>query len=521
MRGRLLPLVVLSVAAHAQVTLQLTPAAPVKGRDTEAILEISTDSDRPAPPVLRANVGSIEGVERLRAGRYRARYVLPPTRAPEVAIIVAFAPWPHPQSVDGAFGVLRVPMASAVEVPGRAEPGAEVRLSLGETTFGPVRAQSDGTFKLPVVVPPGFGVATTTTVDRVGNKRSAKLDLLLPRVDQLACVATPTTLPADGTSKTRILCASSDQHGGATKGAKVRWTGGHGAWSVAKELGDGMQEWMWTAPRELGSGVETLRASWKQRAVDSSEELRLTLSQGPVRALELEAEDRVAHQGGRWSVLARARDAFGRPLAGVTVRAPGFAPVVTGANGDARLEWRLATNEALGARAIDFTAAGPEGAEPAQLNVWRSGEETLAQVIDLSGLPVPRQKLLAGGATLVTGADGTAVCPAASEVVHAEWPGLRAVLPPTQPLPTVTARVQVTIAPAPGVNVRVARAKADFEWWLETSEGTIADDRAVEIRDGRGARRVVSHGKTHEPYAGLTSITDVETRVTAVVEAAQ
>ena len=66
----------------------------------------------------------------------------------------------------------------------------------------------------------------------------------------------------------------------------------------------------------------------------------------------------------------------------------------------------------------------------------------------------------------------------------------------------------------------VARAATDFEWWLETSDGAIADDRPVEIRDARGARRVVSHGKTHEAYAGLTSITDVETRVTAVVEAA-
>jgi hypothetical protein len=340
MRGRLFPLVLLSFAAHAQVALQLTPAEPVKGRDTEAVLEISTPVDRPAPPVLRANVGTIDRVERLTAGKYRARYLLPPSRAPEVAIIVAFAPWPHPQSVEGAFGVLRVPMASAVEVPGRAEPGAEVRLKLGNATFGPVRTQADGTFRLPVVVPPGFGVATTTTVDRVGNKRSTKLDLMLPRVDQLACVATPTVLPADGVSKARVLCASSDQHGNATKGAKVKWAGGHGAWSAARELGDGVQEWTWTAPRALGSGTETLLATWRQRAVDSSEEVTLTLSQGPVTRLELDAEDRVAHQGGRWRVVARARDQFDRALAGVTIQAPGLAPATTSADGTATLEWR-------------------------------------------------------------------------------------------------------------------------------------------------------------------------------------
>ncbi len=519
MRGRLLPLVLLSFVAHAQVTLQLTPSAPVKGRDTEAVLEISTDSDRPAPPVLRANVGSLERVERLGPGRYRARYVLPPSRAPEVAIIVAFAPWPHPQSVDGAFGVLRVPMASAVEVPGRAEPGAEVRIKLGDSAFGPVRTQNDGSFRVPVVVPPGFGVATTITVDRVGNRRSAKLDLMLPRVDQLACVATPTSLPADGASKARILCASSDQHGNPTKGAKVKWAGGRGTFSAAKELGDGVQEWMWTAPREIGSGSEKLLAAWKQKAVDSSEEVTLALSQGPVKSLEVEAEDRVAHQGARWRVLVRAKDQFGRALAGVTVRAPGLSNGVTGANGEATLEWKLPGNEALGTCTLRFTASGPDGREPARLNVWTSGQQTVAQVLDLAGLPVRGQKLLIGATAVVTGDDGTALCPAGSEVIHAEWPGLRASLPASAALPQVTAAIQVTVAPAPGVNVRVARAKSDFEWWLETSDGVIADGRAVEIRDEQGARRVVSRGKTREPYTALKSITDVETKVTAVIEA--
>jgi hypothetical protein len=246
----------LATSALAQsastVALSLSPASPVKGRDTTALLEISIGGvEQPAPPVLRANVGSFDAIERVGPSKFRVRYVLPTTRFPEVAIIVAFAPWPHPQSVEGAFGVLRVPIASAVEVPGKAEPGAEVVLTLAGTGFGPVKAGADGTFRLPVVVPPGYGIAKFATRDRVGNRRSTTLDLVLPPTDQLACVVTPTRLPADGVSKARVLCASSDRYGAPTKGARIVWSGGRGAFSFPRELGDGVQEWTWTS-----------RASW-------------------------------------------------------------------------------------------------------------------------------------------------------------------------------------------------------------------------------------------------------------------
>ena len=61
---------------------------------------------------------------------------------------------------------------------------------------------------------------------------------------------------------------------------------GRGAWSRPRDLGDGVHEWTWTAPRELGSGLEKLTATWKQGKVDSSEEIVVELSQGPVRSLK-------------------------------------------------------------------------------------------------------------------------------------------------------------------------------------------------------------------------------------------
>lgn len=515
-RGFAVIVLVATLSRAETVSLGLTPREPVKGRDTEATLLISLDTDRTSPPVLRANVGALDRVERVGPGKFRARYVLPTNRAPEVAIIVAFAPWPSPQSVEGSLGVLRVPMASSVEVPGRAEPGAEVRIKLGESTFGPVRAQSDGSFRLPVVVPPGYGIAQTTTVDRVGNKRTAKLDLMLPRVDQLACVATPTTLPADGVSKARVLCASSDKFGAATRGAKVQWKGGRGAWSSPKELGDGVQEWMWTAPQALGDGAEKLVATW----IDSTEELALTLSQGSVRTLEAVGEDRVAHQGSTWKARVRARDQLGRTLAGVIVNANGMTSATTDVNGEATLEWRVAPTEPVGVRSIEFRAAGPMGREPARLTVWNDGRRVRVQVADLAGLPVAGQKLVSGATSLVTGEDGSVLIPeGVRELTHAEWPGLRVSIDSATSEVRVTQTSSVLIAPPLPVNIRVARSAQDFEWWIETSEGNLVDGRAVEIRTSAGARRVTSTGKSREPYSGLITITDVASRVSAVVEA--
>ncbi|MFZ5442571.1 MAG: hypothetical protein ACOZQL_21350 [Myxococcota bacterium] len=519
MRGALVTLALLAGTAAAQtVALGLEPARPVKGRDVSARLEIVIGGvELAAPPVLRANVGTIDSLERVGPGRFTARYVLPTTRFPEVAIIVAFSPWPHPQSVEGAFGVLRVPIASAVEVPGRAEPGAEVTLTLDKTTFGPVTAAADGTFRLPVVVPPGFGVAKTSTRDRVGNKRAAQLDLMLPPTDQLACVVTPTRLPADGASKARVLCASSDRFGQATRGARVAWRGGRGVFSAPRELGDGVQEWTWTAPRELGAGVEKMLATWKQGAVDSSEELTVELSQGPVQRLQLEAPTDPVHLGSVWRARARVMDALGRPLAGVLVNG-GTSSVASDASGEVELSWQ--PRGSPGAQRVAFTASGPLGREPARLQAWRADGRAVALVTDLAGLPVPGQSLVAGALRLVTDATGKVefVAPVGvSTIHHADWPGLSATIGETAP-PVVATSVLVQVAPPAPVNVRVALESGGFSWWVEAADGSVLDGRAVEVRTGERTQRRTSRGRTREESSGLVSVSDVESRVSAVVE---
>lgn len=517
------------------VGVAIVPARPVKGRDVEASLDITVgDEAGAAPPVLRANVGSVTVPERVSPGRYRATYRLPATRFPEVAIIVAFSAWPHPQSVYGAVGVLRVPLATAVEVPGRTEGGAQMRMTIAGQTFGPVTAAGDGSFRLPVVVPPGYGIALGEATDRVGNRRRTSIDLRLPPTDQLACVVTPTRVPADGASKARLLCATSNRFGDIAQRARVQLTASLGTLGPPREAGPGLLEWTWTAPANRGDGTARIDARWRERGTDSSEQLSIALGQGPVASLAAASHEPIAYAGGRWKAHVRALDALGRPLDGVSakVSAPVGSVEVSPAGGGLQLAWALPESMPPRDVTLRLRAFGPVSTEPARLWAWGDGRASFAAVTDLAGLPVAGQTLLLDGAPIVTGDDGAVAVPklgdGAHVLQHAHWPGLqqrlvvrggRLVYPASGGPLEVALDVPVTVAPPVPVNVRLEAAPGGARWWLETADGQLAEGREVTIVvDGRASQAVSGAPSTVAVSTGGITVQDVKSRVSALLE---
>lgn len=531
-----------------QVSLTVEPSAPVKGRDKEARLTVrmlrpdGTPEDAGAPPVLRANVGRVEALERTGPGTWRARYVLPDTRYPEVAILVALSAWPHPQSIHGAYGEARVPLAASVELPGRTEPNAEISVTIAGTTFGPVKAAPDGRFRLPVVVPPGHGVGQARAVDAAGNVRRSRMDLALPPTDGLACVLHPQRLPADGVSRARMLCATSDAFGLPVRDARVTVSVRHGTLRGPTRAEGGLLEWLYTAPSTLPAEPERLVATWPERGASSREELALQLVQGPVTRDALSLADRVVHLGSTVHLTARVWDAFGRPRPGARVepRSPlgTFSPPREESPGVFSLAWTLPSQGEVGASEVKVLAQGPDGTEPARLRVWAEGGMLSAGVTDLAGLPVPGQPLRVGDEERVTGEDGTVVLgpvrPGRWEVVHGQWPGLRQtvfvvaeggpVFPLEAPLAAATARQPVQVAPAVKVNVRLKVDGPRVTFWMEDEAGRPLEGREayvwlsagertpVEVKDGRGSFRVMHEGPVS------VSVADVATGVTALTE---
>jgi hypothetical protein len=531
-----------------QVSLAVEPPAPVKGRDTEARLTVrmlrldGSPDDTGAPPVLRANVGRVEGLTRTGPGTWQARYVLPETRYPEVAILVALSAWPHPQSIHGAYGKVLVPLATSVDLPGRTSPDADISVSIAGVPFGPVKAAPDGRVRLPVIVPPGHRFGEGRAVDSAGNVRRSRIDLALPPTDGLACVLNPQRLPADGVSRARLLCATSDAYGQPVLDARVNVSVRQGSLRGPTRAEGGLLEWIYTAPSTLSAGPEALVATWPERGASSREELSLQLVQGPVARASLALAEPMVHLGATMTVTVTTQDAAGRPRPGarVVLESPlgTFSPPREESPGVFTSAWGLPERGPPGEVGVKALAEGPPGMEPARLRVWARGGVLYAGVTDLAGLPVPAQPLRVGEAERVTGEGGTVelgpLRPGRLEVVHGQWPGLRQtvhvvaeggpVFPLESPLVPALAEQSVRLAPSVPVNVRLKVEGPRVTFWVEDASGRVLEGRQVhvwlsagersplEVREGRSSFRVKHEGPVS------VSVADVATGVTALAE---
>jgi hypothetical protein len=534
----------------AGVALALEPARPVKGRDKEALLTVrmlrpdGSPDDSGARPVVRANVGRVEELSRVEPGTYRARYILPTTNYPEVAILVALSAWPHPQSIHGAYGKILVPLAAAVELPGETEREAQISITIAGQTYGPAQAGSDGSFLLPVIIPPGHRIGQSRVVDRAGNVERKPIDLGLPPTDGLSCVLNPPRLPADGVSRARMLCAASDARGQPVPEARVTAKARHGTLRGPQRAEGGLLEWIYTPPQGLPGTPEQILAAWPQGGTNSREELALQLVQGPVERLSLSLAETVVHHGSTVRVGVEVADAFGRPRPGaqVVVSAPtgAFSSPAEERPGFFRGTWTLPDMGGRSEAAVTAVAFGPLGTEPARISAWVREGELYVGVSDLAGLPIANQPLSIGGEQRLTGADGTVrlgpPSPGRLEVVHGIWPGLRktihvldakgTVYPQDPPLVPAPVRQTVRLEPPIPVNVRLLVEGRRVTYWIEDARGRVLTDRpvhvvlssgrqeAVEVREGRTRFTVGAAGAARVSV----SVADVKTGMTAVAE---
>lgn len=472
-------------APAARVALAAEPAAPVKNQDQTATLRItvlrgdgSPDPEAP-PPVVRTNVGTIEDLAAVSGGRFVARYRLPKARYPEVAILVAFVPWPHADSVAGAFGVLALPLASKVTLPGRTEPDASVRLDIAGTSFGPVRSDAEGNFEIPIVVPPGHRFGTTLATDRAGNRRSKNVDLHLPPTDRIACVANPTSLPADGAARARILCAATDPFGAPVAGARLLERAQWGALEGPRALSDGVYEWSYVAPKSLpASGEDPLVFEFPAGGKESREALALRLLPPPPARVEVEVVPQPIFVGASGTVRLQVRDRDGRPvparpeLRAQRGRLGAFAaPTV----GEYLASYRPPAEPGDWTDRIAGPIFAPVGEVPARLSATLDGQTVVAEVESLGGLPIEGAAVTLDGRAAVTGPGGLARFPLGPEgdpvqrrrLVLRERPSLQAELwvlktaagprlfPDAGPLGPIPLEAKIALAPPTPVDLRV------------------------------------------------------------------
>lgn len=211
-----------ALAVHAE------PATLLLRHDARATVFV--DSGTSSPPTLSASVGRIEDVLPLGDGRYAASYVPPSEAYPQVALVIAMT--------GERFGHVAIPLVGRGLAVARASPGASIQVTIGEASFGPVRADRRGEARVPVVVPPGV---------RFAYHRGEPLDLKVPPTLHVHLAAARAEVPADAAADVPLALVALAPDGSPRAGAPLEVSATQGAIELV-EVSPGAFAGRWRLP---------------------------------------------------------------------------------------------------------------------------------------------------------------------------------------------------------------------------------------------------------------------------------
>jgi hypothetical protein len=510
-------------APPGRILVTADPAAPVKGQDRQVHLRFDVVDPRgeplalASPPVVSASVGRMGVLEPGGPpGRYVATWEPSGSPQPEVLGIVAIAPRCPLCASPLALGVARLPVAAAINLPGRSDPGVATRVEVAGRTWGPVRSDADGRFSIPVVVPPGSRWASASSMSAAGNERRSKIDLQLSESPGLHCAAWPQRVAGDGRTEVGLHCVAWTAAGGALDPAPLKGTAERG--KVRWQRSDGVA---WSAryvPAVAATGSDAIVVALGPTPAPRAD-LRIGLETGAPASIAWEVDGEPAVPGARLRASARALDALGAEL--------GEAVSVDGAFSGGVLQARPAFGD--GQQRLTLRYVLPAGGPAATLSLHRAGGEWIAVARDVAARPVAGVDVRCGdGAGGTTDVRGEVRCASRGEVQTATAPGgLRAAGWAAAPLPVppvaVEREVTLSLRPAGGVDVAAELQGRWIRWRILSPDGEPLAGREVSVASGsvelgpieaadRGGRCAVRSG------SGTVAITDEESGATALVE---
>ncbi len=511
------------------IRMRADPASPVKGRDAEVTLSAEVidaggrlDPAAPAPE-FTCSAGLVEGVARAGPGRFTARYRPSPAHHPDVAIIIAVSPRCPLCATPWAVGGMALPVSARTQVPGHTEPRVKVMVEVAGRAFGPVAADAEGRFLVPVEVPPGEQQARGVSVDSLGNQRVEQLDLKLPAVRQLACAAWPRVLPADGRSRASIWCLATDARGRPTASPRLAVEARLGKAAASEPTGEGsLYRARYTAPRGGGGSVDHLTVSSAAAGPASTLDVPLALATGPPAFMGWELEREPVAPGTSAAAHTWARDEWGDALA-----APSGPPGATeGFVAGGVFKARAAAGDWV--QRAELRIELPPSPNAAAIWLTREGGEWVATARDADGRPAAGVRLRFGsGEMATTGARGTARVTAHGDAQTVSAPGgVRAAAWSGHPLRAPPAELslvaEVPLGPAAPVDVLATVRGGVLRWRVVASDGRPMAGRKVWLEaDGPRvgpAEPDREGGRCRVEGRGTVAVVDAASGVTAVVE---
>jgi len=317
------------------VKIRAEPDHLLAGRGQQAALHIDVFDSRGQPLEeanlrVTSNVGQVRFLRRVAPGRYQAAFLPPDDPFPQVAIIMVASP--DTARLDRvAVGRAVIPITARVELPGKTRAGTRIRMKVAGRRFGPVTAARDGTFKIPILVPPGTNAGWATSIDRAGNRTSRLVNLFLPETNQLGIWAHPLQLPADGHSRARLLVTTVAPTGRPADLGPVQVKAQRGRLSSLRRIARGLLEAYYTAPDRVGPGRDSITVRFPRGGSKSRAHLDIELLPGQARHMSITAPASTIADGRHQATVEVAlADERGNPLSGKLVEATAAISRVTG-----------------------------------------------------------------------------------------------------------------------------------------------------------------------------------------------
>jgi hypothetical protein len=296
---------------QARVTLSLTDPSPVIGLSGETMLTVDVDNPplHPMPmPRILCSVGQIEDLSREGPARFTARYILPTSRFPQPAILVA--EFPDPRSP--LRGMVAIRLRAATTYSFRTDPGAQGTLRVGDRDFGPRTAGADGRVQVPVVVPPGVDFATARSVNQYGKSTEQIVDLRVPYSQRLLFAA-PESLRAGAVGEVAVYAV--EPSGRPANAAMIVLRAGKNRVHPLGSRLAGEARFLVGAPTVLRQRSMRIEAQLKdQNTTLIATRIALLPGDAAGLALEPEAHHLARSPGSSMRVFLGAEDAFGNPV---------------------------------------------------------------------------------------------------------------------------------------------------------------------------------------------------------------
>lgn len=318
-----------------RVVITADPDHLLAGRGQQSALHIavSDNAGRPlegAKLLVTSNVGQVKFLRRVAPGLYRAVFLPPDDPFPQVAIIMVASP--DTARLDRvAVGRAVIPITARVELPGKTRAGTRIRMKVAGRQFGPVTADRNGSFSIPILVPPGTNTGLATSIDRAGNRTSRLVNLFLPETNQLGIWAHPLQLPADGRSRARLLITTVTATGRPADLGAVRVRAQHGRVAGLRRIDRGLLEAYYTAPGKTKAGQDRLTVHFPRGGAKSRAHLDIKLLPGRARHISITTPASTPADGRHRAVVeVSLADDRGNPLSGKVLEAHTLLSRLTG-----------------------------------------------------------------------------------------------------------------------------------------------------------------------------------------------